>query len=182
MEENRSFSVIGSLPAIQSAIAIGKDSVRLKLDIPLHNQEQRNSIMLLQSLMNCVFKLTFTIEETNQQDYFYPKPKQEIQEPEPAEEPQDENVPEQEIEYQEPDIIEQVKKLRWKIHAELMAAGCELEQSRVCEALVGEKRLHHCTLEQTQKIWEFMCDGAAIPSINRTSLRSRVLKLIGEVS
>lgn len=87
---------------------------------------------------------------------------------------------EQEVEYQEPDIIEQVKKLRWKIHAELMAAGCELEQSRVCEALVGEKRLHHCTLEQTQKIWEFMCDGAAMPSINRTSLRGRILKLIGE--
>lgn len=170
MEENRSFSVVGHLPKIQSAISIGEDSVRIKMDIPLHNQDQKDKIMYLQSLMQCVFKLTFTIEATNQQDYFYPKQAQ----PEPKQ------IPAEEVEYQEPDLIEQVKKLRWKIHAELMAAGCELEQSRVCEALVGEKRLHHCTLEQTQKIWDFMCDGAAIPSINRTSLRGRVLKLIGE--
>jgi hypothetical protein len=179
MEENRSFSVIGSLPPIQSAITMGKDSVRIKVEVPLHNQDQRNKIMYLQNLMNCVFKLTFTIEETNQQDYFYPKPKQEIQEPEPAEEPQDESV--EEVTYQSPDNLKDLDYLRSTIFLELKAAGLELRVSEIYQAIVGQKRLRNCTIDETRQIWNCITNGKPEPDQNRTNLRSRMLQLIGGV-
>ena len=174
-EENRSFSVIGHLPKIQSAISIGEDSVRIKMDIPLHNQDQKNKVMCLSNLMDCVFKLTFTIESTNQKNYFYPEQKK----PEPMQETQPET--EEEVEYQSPDMVEQIKRMRQNIHQELMAGGVELEKARLCKALTGKERLHYCTYEETKKIWAFICNGADTPDVNRTSLRSRVLKLIGGV-
>ncbi|MCE5223782.1 hypothetical protein LLG10_06335 [bacterium] len=169
MEENRSFSVIGHLPKIQSAISIGEDSVRIKMDIPLHNQDQKDKIMYLQSLMQCVFKLTFTIEAVSQKDYFFPKLNAPKPEPEPVEDPT----------YQSPDELQQLKTMRSKIHLELVNAGLELELPKIYQAIVGQKRLHHCTIDETKEIWNRITDGKPEPDPNRTKLRDRMLQLIG---
>jgi len=185
MEENRSFSVIGSLPPIQSAITMGKDSVRIKIEVPLHNQEQRNKIMYLQNLMNCVFKLTFTIESTNQKDYFYPKQKQEIDlAKHRASEPMGDDIkpPEQQnnVEYNTPEKIEQLNKLRSNIHLELMNAGMDTRKSEIIKALANQKRERDCTIEELTKIWQFITQDG-YPIQNSTSLRNRLLRLIGGV-
>lgn len=157
MEENRSFSVIGSLPPIQSAITMGKDNVRIKIEVPLHNQDQRQNVMLLQNLMNCVFKLTFEIESVNQKDYFYPEQK------EPANN-----------DYQTPDEIQQIKNLRQKIHLELMNSGMELRKTEIIKALTGKERERDCTINDLNTIWAFIVKDEVLPITNYVNLRKKL--------
>jgi hypothetical protein len=159
MEENRSFSVIGSLPPIQSAITIGKDNARLRIDIPLHNQDQRQNVMLLQNLMNCVFKLTFEIESVTQKDYFYPQSKEPV-----VNETKDE--------------IKVIDAMKQKIHLEIMKAGMIESKSQIIESLTGKERERDCTINDLNTIWAFIVKDEVLPITNYVNLRSRLEGLL----
>jgi hypothetical protein len=161
---NKSFSVYGTIPDIQSAITIGKDNARLRIDIPLHNQDQRQNVMLLQNLMNCVFKLTFEIESVNQKDYFYPEQK----------EPANNQI----TDYQTPDEIQQIKNLRQKIHLELMNSGMEPRKPEIIKALTGKTRERDCTKQELNTIWAFIVKDEVLPITNYVNLRSRLEGLL----
>jgi hypothetical protein len=159
MEENRSFSVIGSLPPIQSAITIGKDNARLRIDIPLHNQDQRQNVMLLQNLRNCVFKLTFEIESVTQKDYFYPQSKEPV-----VNETKDE--------------IKVIDAMKQKIHLEIMKAGMIESKSQIIESLTGKERERDCTINDLNTIWAFIVKDEVLPITNYVNLRSRLEGLL----
>jgi thiamine biosynthesis lipoprotein ApbE len=175
MEENRSFDLIGTLPQIQSVITIGKDSVRLKLDIPLHNQDQKNKVMCLSNLMDCVFKLTFTIEAMNQKDFFYPKQKEVEQQAEP--------VLSEDVTYQSPSEMDDINYLRSRIHLEIQKAGMELNKVAILKTLTGYSRERDCTITELKQVWEFITKDETLPITNHSRLRERLLDLISaEVS
>lgn len=157
--ENRSFSVIGTLPEIQTAITIGKDNARLRIDIPLHNQDQRQNVMLLQNLMNCVFKLTFEIESVTQKDYFYPQSKEPI-----VNETRDQ--------------IKDIDSMKQKIHLEIMKAGMEPHKSEIIETLTGKERERDCTIEDLNTIWAFIVKDEILPITNYTNLRNKLEGLL----
>jgi hypothetical protein len=156
---NKSFSVYGTIPDIQSAITIGKDNARLRIDIPLHNQDQRQNVMLLQNLMNCVFKLTFEIESVNQKDYFYPKQKEPV-----VNETKDE--------------IKVIDAMKQKIHLEIMKAGMIESKSQIIESLTGKERERDCTINDLNTIWAFIVKDEVLPITNYVNLRSRLEGLL----
>jgi hypothetical protein len=153
---NKSFSVTGTIPDIQSALTIGKDNARLRIDIPLHTQDQRQNVMLLQNLMNCVFKLTFEIEEVNQKDYFYKEQKQPVVN----------------------EDIQQIKDIRQKIHLELMSAGMEPKKPEIIKSLTGKERERDCTINDLNTIWAFIVKDEVLPITNYVNLRSRLEGLL----
>jgi hypothetical protein len=156
---NKSFSVYGTIPDIQSAMTIGKDNARIRIDIPLHNQDQRQNVMCLQNLMNCVFKLTFEIESVNQKDYFYPKQKEPV-----VNETKDE--------------IKVIDAMKQKIHLEIMKAGMIESKSQIIESLTGKERERDCTINDLNTIWAFIVKDEVLPITNYVNLRSRLEGLL----
>lgn len=94
------------------------------------------------------------------------------QNPEPVEECMPDNV-----EYDTPEKIEQLNKLRQNIHLELMNAGMDTRKEEIIMALVNQKRERDCTIEELTKVWQFITQDG-YPIQNSTNLRNRLMNLI----
>lgn len=92
-------------------------------------------------------------------------------------EPEPESV--EEVTYQSPDEEKDLNYLRSKIFLELKKAGLELVASEIYQAIVRQKQLHNCTIDELEEIWHRITNGKPEPDQNRTNLRSRMLHLIG---
>lgn len=57
------FELIASIPNLQSSITFGEDCARVKLDIPLHTDDQQQGVMLMQLLRKKVLKLKISVED-----------------------------------------------------------------------------------------------------------------------
>lgn len=63
------FELVATIPNLQSSITFGEDCARVKLDIPLHTDDQQQGVMLMQLLRKKVLKLKISVDDNEPAQY-----------------------------------------------------------------------------------------------------------------
>jgi len=180
----KSFNFLATIPENQSGIKLGEDSARVQLEVPFgaglgntSSVSQDQAVMILQQLrrQKAVLKVTIELESVGYQGR--KKLTQEATKEVTQEVNREENR--EEKDYQSPEQIDQLKKLRQNIHLEIMNAGMELHKPAIIKTLTGYSKERECTIKELQTVWAFIIKDETLPITNHSRLRERLCDLIG---